>query len=398
MGNHVLPGVVNTEQNRSHDRTDEKNSSSGGSENPTFNRRTCLQLAGAVVVSTAGCVSNGDLTEAAGSGSAGAAPVGYGGMPALLRYLPSGRLSTESEGGSINTPSGTAVRLDTDDRTASRLSSGADWYAFDTTDVSDLTIKYDRADPRGVSGFALYDAEGTLVDQAYVAGDKPVYLLASPRDGTHYLQVSNVFEGTGDYALSLSTDATTTAEQSPYEGTVSSLPGRVQAQNFDVGGEGVAYHDTSEENKYDTSYRDSSVDVRETKDESGAYNIGYFEEGEWLEYTVDPSPGTYELRVRVASARSGRQLAVSLGGQQLATIDVPETGGWSTWETVTVSDVSVESGEKQILRLEALNSGIDFNWVEFAATTNTSTPTDTAAPTDDFGDDGYGEDGYGGMS
>lgn len=73
---------------------------------------------------------------------------------------------------------------------------------------------------------------------------------------------------------------------------------------------------------------ESAVDVRETRDETGAYTVGFVEDGEWLEYTVAPDPDVYDLRVRVASARSDRQLRVTLDGEPLgrSTSPTPATG------------------------------------------------------------------------
>ena len=162
------------------------------------------------------------------------------------------------------------------------------------------------------------------------------------------------------------------------------MPGRVQAQEFDLGGEGVAYHDTSAGNEYGDVFRDSDVDIRETQDDSGEHNVGYFQDGEWLEYTIDPEPGTYDVHIRLASERSGRQLRVLVDGAEVGVVNVPNTGDWSSWETVTLEDVTVEGGE-QVVRFEAVGSGIDFNWFEVATDTD-----------EDFGELGYGAGGYGG--
>jgi len=181
---------------------------------------------------------------------------------------------------------------------------------------------------------------------------------------------------------STTTDEPTTS-QSPYGGSTAAVPGRTEAEDFDVGGEGIAYHDTSEGNRYDTGYRNESVDIRETSDEGGGYNVGVFQDGEWLEYTVEPTPGTYDLRVRVASEYSGRQLAVTLDGEALATVDVPNTGDWYNWQTVRIRNLSV-TDSAQALRFEAVGSGIDFNWFEFVESTES-----------DYGELGYGNGEFG---
>lgn len=48
----------------------------------------------------------------------------------------------------------------------------------------------------------------------------------------------------------IAAEATTQAgsSQSPYSGTPASIPGKVEIENYDLGGEGTAYHDTTSGN------------------------------------------------------------------------------------------------------------------------------------------------------
>ncbi|PSQ01662.1 hypothetical protein BRC92_10510, partial [Halobacteriales archaeon QS_4_69_31] len=119
----------------------------------------------------------------------------------------------------------------------------------------------------------------------------------------------------------------TAASQSPYGGSAWALPGRVAAEDFDTGGEGVAYHDTSNGNS-GGAYRDTDVDIQQADDTSGEYNVGWTEDGEWLEYTVDVTDAstTYDVLVRVAGKNASASIDVTLGGESLGTVDVPETG------------------------------------------------------------------------
>ena len=111
----------------------------------------------------------------------------------------------------------------------------------------------------------------------------------------------------------------------------------------------------------DGAYRETDVDIEETEDTSGEYNVGWIEDGEWLEYTVDVTDAsvTYNVLVRVAGKNASASIDVTLGGESLGTLDVPETGDWQDWTTVELTDVSVSSGGEQVLRLE-FNGG-DFN-------------------------------------
>jgi VWFA-related protein len=124
----------------------------------------------------------------------------------------------------------------------------------------------------------------------------------------------------------------------------------------------VAYNDADPENK-PGAYRDTGVDVEETEDVGGGYNVGFTEDGEWLEYTVDADSGTYDLDFRVAKRGSTGEFRVLVDGTERGTVTVPETGGFQTYETVTLEDVSLSGGE-HVVRIEFVDAVFTFNWFE----------------------------------
>jgi hypothetical protein len=65
--------------------------------------------------------------------------------------------------------------------------------------------------------------------------------------------------------------------KTPYAGVIQ-LPGFIQAENFDNGGEGIAYHDTSAGNT-GGAYRTDNVDIETTGDTGGGYDIGWTDVG-----------------------------------------------------------------------------------------------------------------------
>ena len=81
--------------------------------------------------------------------------------------------------------------------------------------------------------------------------------------------------------------------QGPYKDVAISIPGKVEAENYDVGGAGKAYFDKDDENK-GKEYREDAVDVVKAGD---GYAIGYTQEGEWLdENTGCDRPRSAEIR------------------------------------------------------------------------------------------------------
>ena len=67
---------------------------------------------------------------------------------------------------------------------------------------------------------------------------------------------------------------------SPYTGSAISLPGRIEVENFDLGGEGVAYHDTTATND-GGYYRAEGVDVCSCGSPYGL-SVGWTQAGEWM--------------------------------------------------------------------------------------------------------------------
>jgi len=132
---------------------------------------------------------------------------------------------------------------------------------------------------------------------------------------------------------------------------VRSIPGIIQAEEFDDGDEGAAYHDATAGND-GGAYRLTNVDIGATSDSGAEWTVGWIDAGEWLEYTVQvAAAGTYTLEARVASPYTGGTFHVEFDGvDKTGPISIRSTGGWHTWTTVSRS-VSLDSGT-QVLRVQ----------------------------------------------
>jgi len=178
--------------------------------------------------------------------------------------------------------------------------------------------------------------------------------------------------------------ATTNSNGNPYSGTPTAIPGRIEAENYNTGGEGIAYHDNEAANQGGAYRPSEGVDLESTTDIGGGYNIGWTVTGEWGKYTVNvQTTGLYNLDFRVASAQSGATFHLEVDSANVTgTLTVPNTGGWQTWATVSKTSVSLSSGQ-HVLRLYMDNGGGNFNWINFSPTgqsTATFTPSLTFTP------------------
>lgn len=127
-----------------------------------------------------------------------------------------------------------------------------------------------------------------------------------------------------------------------FGGTARSIPGGVQAEDFDTGGQGVGYYDHTPGNQGGV-YRSTDVDIATTS--GGGYAVGWIGAGEWLRYTVNvTSAGQYTINLRVASHGSGGTFHIEFNGKdKTGAIRVPNTGGWNNYQTVSVP-ASLEAG------------------------------------------------------
>ena len=109
----------------------------------------------------------------------------------------------------------------------------------------------------------------------------------------------------------------------------------------------------------------SGVLTTATTDEGGGLLVGWIDNGDWMDYRLTtPATGSYTLNFRVATIYSGAQFVVkNSSGQVLATVKVPTTGGFQTWQTVSAT-VNLPSGV-QTLRLQSSAApGWNINWLE----------------------------------
>ena len=141
-------------------------------------------------------------------------------------------------------------------------------------------------------------------------------------------------------------------------------PERIEAENY------ASFHDTTAGNQ-GGAYRSDNVDIETTTDQDGGYNVGWFDTGEWLSYNdlTIPSDGTYEIKLRVASV-SGASANLDLNGGSilLGQIDIPATGGWQNWETVSITQ-TLTAGMYSF-GVYSLTSGWNLNWIEIVKVDN----------------------------
>jgi hypothetical protein len=159
-----------------------------------------------------------------------------------------------------------------------------------------------------------------------------------------------------------------TATEAPFGGTPAVVPGTVQAENYDTGGQGLGYS-VGSVNGSGTGYRADGVDLESTSDTGGGWNLGWTGAGQWQRYTVAvATAGTYTASFRVAAPAAvtgGFHLSNAAGANLTGNVNIPATGGWQTWATVT-ANLTLPAGQ-QTLTLSQDSGGWNLNHITLAA-------------------------------
>ena len=176
------------------------------------------------------------------------------------------------------------------------------------------------------------------------------------------------------------------------------IPGRVQLAYYDLGGEGVAYHDVSPENEgsklnhevhdygshqrpgisdYIAFFREKEgVDISYTKDWADFNHpnkvdppvnqlyLGWESDGEWTNYTVDvKAPGRYKI-VTIYGNKDNHS-SLWLNGKEAVQLKLPEdTGNWHYWTQATIGEIEFPTAGLQLLTLK-YNTGSNLGFLDF---------------------------------
>src|SRR5712691_8437649 len=166
--------------------------------------------------------------------------------------------------------------------------------------------------------------------------------------------------------------------QTPFSGTPIAIPGTFEAENFDLGGEGVAYHDNTLGNQGGQYRTSEDVDIIVSQDPAGGgYVVNNFETGEWLNYTINvPTTGNYtiELRAVTNSGLPNSAYHVEIDGVNVTgSVVLPTTDsvGWSNFQWIGTRTVTLAAGT-HFLKLVSDQQYFNLNSIRVLATPSSS--------------------------
>lgn len=202
-------------------------------------------------------------------------------------------------------------------------------------------------------------------DGEKIASDQMTYVWEEVAQGDHTIWAVGYDNQNKEYTTS-KVKINIMKPQTPFNGTPAKIPGRIEAEEFDYGGEGNAYHDMDEENR-NKGDRNEGVDMNNTA-------IGYTQTGEWIEYTVEvEKDGDYVVESRVASGSNGAAFTLYMDntfiipgddGTPGGFVNVPNTGDWETFTTVETKLNKLSKGV-HVLKLEITGDWVDLDYMDF---------------------------------
>ncbi|NRS89363.1 beta-glucanase (GH16 family) [Flavobacterium sp. 7E] len=118
----------------------------------------------------------------------------------------------------------------------------------------------------------------------------------------------------------------------------------------------------------------NGIKTETTTDTGGGLNVAYTDTDDWMAYkNINfPTSDSYLIEYRVASAVNGAKISSDLnaGSIVLGSLDVPNTGGWQNWTTISHT-VNVNAGTYNF-GLFIKNSGVNINWIKISKTDSTA--------------------------
>lgn len=187
----------------------------------------------------------------------------------------------------------------------------------------------------------------------------------------------------------------------PWHDSIQVIPGKVECEKYDAGGEGIAYHDADSVNNgsgklnpndgtyYNTFRINEGVDISYTKaggTDDNPYNkvepkmkqlyVGWTDPGEWTRYTVDvKETGFYEGTVMYTANADGK-IAIDVDGKPWlepalipSTFNAADPLGWRQWhhwnKQLIFSRLKLTKG-KHVLTLKTVEKGgMNYDFIEF---------------------------------
>lgn len=155
----------------------------------------------------------------------------------------------------------------------------------------------------------------------------------------------------------------------PFLDSLHLIPGIIEAEDFDEGGEGFTYHDANEVNLTGAYRPNEGVDIYDRQGEG--FHVGSVVPGEWLEYSVNVlTEGWYNVSAHIATYTGGGKFKIDVDTVSSGPVTVK--GSNSPLNTLPNNTKMYLYPGKQIMRFTILESpSYNIDKLEFELVTHT---------------------------
>ncbi len=187
----------------------------------------------------------------------------------------------------------------------------------------------------------------------------------------------------------------------PWEGASQTIPGKLECEKYDLGGEGIAYHDKDSLNNgsgklnpndgtYLNTFRiNEGVDISYTKAkdiDNNPYNlveplmqqfyVGWTEKGEWIKYSIEVKADSEYDGVLMYTANADAKMAIDIDEKPWlepvlikSTFNEKDPVAWRQWhhwnKQIIFKSLKLSKG-KHILTLKTVEKGnMNYDFIEF---------------------------------
>lgn len=232
-----------------------------------------------------------------------------------------------------------------------------------------LYVLLNATDPDGdnmdatvyVNGIAIREEKNQPFEWGH-NGSPDVNELTGLEKGTHELMV--VVTDSKGLSTTITQQIDVIEVQGPFNGLPIVIPGIVEAEEYDKGGQGVSYNDSDAENRgaAQSNFRiDEGVDIG---DALGIRAIGWTVTGEWTQYSVNViESADYDFTIHYSSQNGGGQATLATDGSEILSVGFDATNAWDNYESLKINSIPLNSGE-QVLRFTVVNKGFNIDKIE----------------------------------
>jgi hypothetical protein len=237
---------------------------------------------------------------------------------------------------------------------------------------TDIKIEADVDDPDdNVDKVEFYD------DYELIAADStaPYSIDFSPPDGCYKIKVKAIDKEGFSHSSTVKVTKGLGCPQAPFHGTPFTIPGKIEAEDFDEGGMNIAYFVADTGRSSNIYRKNTDVYIRAYRDINYSVQL---RDKEWIEYTIDVAkPGKYDISAHLAAGRRRNENEQSKfhiefdGIDKTSSVTVPISTNRSTdrsmnrWAMtdVTASNIELSAG-KHIMRFVVENRGFSLDYFE----------------------------------